>query len=207
MRATLSSLVTGALLAVAVVIVIAVSSAMELEIEPYALAGVLAGGVVALIPERSAGARLAAFAVGFVAAWIGFVLRAALLPDSEGGRAVAALITLAICLVAVAISRTRLPLVAMLVGVVILSAAYETAFVAAEAEVVDTSLDAITTLLVAVAVGFGVAALAATRRSATPTGEQTRDRAGAATTKVWVLRPRRTAENTTTIASSTEATR
>jgi signal transduction histidine kinase len=166
MRATLSSLVTGASLVVAVVVVIGVSSAMDLEIEPYALAGVLAGGVVALIPERSAFARLGAFAIGFVASWIGFVLRAALLPDSESGRAVAAVAALAICLVAVAISRTRLPLVAMLVGVALLAAAYETDFVASEAEVVDSSLNAVTALLVAVAVGFAVAALTATKRAA-----------------------------------------
>ena len=163
MRATLSSLVVGALLAVAVVAVIGVSSAMDLEIEPYALAGVLAGGVVALIPERSAFARLGAFAIGLVASWIGFILRAALMPDSEGGRAVAALITVAICLVAVAIIRTRLPLVAMLVGVALLAAAYETNFVANEAEVAQTSVDALTALAVAVAVGFAVAALAGTR--------------------------------------------
>jgi hypothetical protein len=166
MRATLSSVVTGALLAVAVVVVIGVSSAMDLEIEPYALAGVLAGGVVALVPERSAFARLGAFAIGFVAAWIGFILRAALMPDSEGGRAVAALITMAICLAAVAISRTRLPLVAMLVGVALLAAAYETDFVANEAEVAQTSVDALTALLVAVAVGFAVAVLTGGRRAA-----------------------------------------
>jgi hypothetical protein len=138
---------------------------MDLQIEPYALAGVLAGGIVALIPERSAFARLGAFAVGFVASWIGFILRAALMPDSESGRSVAALITLAICLAAVAISRTRLPLVAMLVGVALLAAAYETAFVANEAEVAQTSIDALTALLVAVAVGFAVAALASSRRT------------------------------------------
>lgn len=166
MRATLSSVVTGALLAVAVVAVIGVSSAMDLEIEPYALAGVLAGGVVALIAERSVFARLGAFAVGFVASWIGFVLRAALMPDSDGGRAVAAAITLLICVAAVAISRTHLPLSAMLIGVILLAAAYETDFVANEAEVVHTSLDALTALLVAVVVGFAVTALTRSTRTA-----------------------------------------
>lgn len=161
MRAIVSSLSTGALLAVAVVLVIAVSSALDLEIESYALAGVLAGGVVALIPERSAWVRLGSFAIGFVAAWIGFVLRAALLPDSNGGRAVACIVTLAICLVAVAAGRGRLPLSAMLVGVVLFAAAYEAAFVAAEAEVTTTSLDAATSLAVAVVVGFAAAVLAA----------------------------------------------
>jgi len=203
MRATWSSLVTGASLAVAVVVVIGVSSAMNLQIEPYALPGVLAGGVVALIPERSAFARLAAFAIGFVAAWVGFVLRAAVLPDTDGGRAVAALITLVICLVAVAIGRTRLPLVAMLVGVALLAAAYEAAFVAAEAEVIDTSLNAATTLVVAVAVGFAVAALAAGKRAAA--GAET---AGSSGATVWSLRPRAAAnESVTGTINEGEATR
>ena len=166
MRAILSSLSTGALLTVAVVLVIAVSSALDLEIESYAVAGVLAGGVVALIPERTAWARLAAFAIGFVAAWIGFVLRAALLPDSNGGRAVAAIVTLVICLVAVAAGRSRLPLSATLVGVVLFAAAYESAFVAAEAEVATTSLDAATALVFAVVVGFAVTVLAAGKGAA-----------------------------------------
>lgn len=168
MRATMSSVVTAALLIVAVVLVIALSSALELQLESYALAGVLAGAIVALVPERSAWARLAAFAIGFVAAWIGFVLRAALLPDTDGGRAVAALITLLACLVAVAAGRSRLPLWAMLVGVMLFAAAYEARFVAAETEVVSTSLDAATSLLCAVAVGFVVTMLAAAKRQSIP---------------------------------------
>ena len=194
MRATLSSLVPGAVLAVAVVVVIGLSSMMELEIEPYALAGVLAGGVVALIPERSAFARLGAFAVGLVAAWIGFVLRAALMPDSESGRAVAALITIAICLVALAVSRARLPLVAMLVGVILLSASYETAFVAAEAEVATTSLDALTALVVAVAVGFAVTTLTSSRRAA------------GATVTLRSVKPR-TADDSETVVTNAEVAR
>jgi hypothetical protein len=179
MRATMSSVVTAALLIVAVVLVIALSSALELQLESYALAGVAAGAVVALVPERSAWARLAAFAVGFVAAWIGFVLRAALLPDTDAGRAVAAVITLLICLVAGAASRGRLPLWAALVGVMLFAAAYEAAFVAAEPEVATTSLDAATSLLCAVAVGFVVTLLAAAKRAgvsvvSTPEPEVTR---------------------------------
>jgi len=207
MRATLSSLWTGALLAVAVVVVIGVSSALDLQVESYALAGVLAGGVVALIPDRSAFARLAAFAIGFVAAWIGFVLRAALLPDTESGRAVAAIATVLICLIAVAVGRTRLPLSAMLLGVVLLSAAYEPAFVAAEPEVQTTSLDAATALVFAVAVGFAVAALSAARRTTTE-GPAKVARRGSA----WAIRPRRAHNSeitatTATTATTTEVTR
>lgn len=199
MRATLSTLVTGALLAVAVVVVIAVSSALDLEIESYALAGVLAGGVVALIPDRSVWARLGAFAVGFLGAWVGFVLRAAVLPDTEGGRAVAAVVTVLVCLLAVALGRTRLPLSAMLVGVVLFASAYETAFVAAEAEVATTSMDAATSLVLAVAVGFAVAALAASRRVVPE------DAAARTRTPSWSVRPRRAHGSETTVAASTTA--
>lgn len=205
MRATLSALVTAAVLAVAVVLVIAVSAALDLEIESYALAGVLAGGVVGLIPERSAFARLAAFAVGFVAAWVGFVLRAALLPDSDAGRAVAAIVTLLICAVAVAAGRTRLPLSAMLVGVVIFGAAYEAAFVAAEAEVATTSLDAATSLVMAVAVGFTFAVLAGGKRASVAAGETGQPGTAAS---AWSLRGRKATQpaTPTTAATATTAT-
>jgi hypothetical protein len=189
------------LLAVAVVLVIAVSSALDLEIESYALAGVLAGGVVALIPDRSAWARLGAFAVGFVAAWIGFVLRAAVLPDTEGGRAVAAIVTLLICVVAVAAGRTRLPLSAMLLGVVLFSAAYEAAFVAAEPEVASTSLDAATGLVCAVAVGFAVAVVASGRQPRAEGAET-----GGSGRSARTIRLRRTRLNGTA-ATNTEVTR
>jgi hypothetical protein len=162
-----ASMFTGALLTIAVVLVIAVSSALGLQIEQYALAGVLGGAVIGLVADRSPWARLLAFVVGFVAAWVGFVLRAALLPDTDGGRAVAAVITLVICLVAVAIGRgTRLPMWATFVGVMLFSAGYEAGFVAAEPEVATTSMDAATSLLMAVAVGYVVAVLSTGARSA-----------------------------------------
>lgn len=162
-----ASIGTGVLLTIAVVLVIAVSSALGLRIEQYALAGVLGGAVIGLVADRSPWARLLGFAVGFVAAWVGFVLRAALLPDTDGGRAAAAVITLAICLVAVAIGRGgRLPMWATFVGVMLFAGAYEAGFVAAEPEVASTSLDAATSLLVAVAVGYVVAVLSTGPRSA-----------------------------------------
>ncbi|WGL53912.1 hypothetical protein P5P86_08805 [Nocardioides sp. BP30] len=198
-------MLTPAVLAVAVVVVIAVSSALDLEIEPYALAGVLAGAIVALIPDRSAWTRLGSFAVGFVAVWIGFLLRAGLLPDTEGGRAVAAVVTLVICLIALAVARGRLPLSAMLLGVVLFSASYEAAFVADEPRVVSTSLDAATALVFAVAVGFAVAVLSAGR---VPAGDTAPDVTPSAST--WSMRPRRdrlTDTAATTAAPNTEVTR
>ena len=47
--------------------------------QSVALLGTAAGAVVALVPDRSPLVRLGGFAAGFVVAWIGYVVRAALL--------------------------------------------------------------------------------------------------------------------------------
>ena len=62
-----------------------------------ALLGAALGAVVALVPDRTPLVRLGGFAAGFVAAFIGYVLRAALLPDTSAGRAVAVVIVLLLC--------------------------------------------------------------------------------------------------------------
>lgn len=162
-----ASMRAGVLLVIAAVLVVVLSHAWGLKLEPYALAGVAFGGVIGLVPDRSAWARLGAFVIGFVAAWIGFVLRAAVVPDSTGGLAVAVAATLVIGLIGVAAGRGRhVPLWAVLVGTGSFAAAYESAFSAAEPEVVTTSLDAATSLLLAVAVGFIVTSLSAPRAAA-----------------------------------------
>lgn len=162
-----ASMRAGVLLVIAAVLVVVLSAAWGLKMEPYALAGVAFGGVIGVVPDRSAWARLGAFAIGFVAAWVGFVLRAAVLPDATSGVAAGAAITLVIGLVGVAAGRGRyVPLWAVLVGVGSFAAAYESAFTAAPPEVVSTSLDAATSLLLAVAVGFVVTCLSAPRAAA-----------------------------------------
>ena len=81
------SLVAGLVLAVAAVLVVWVSSALDLELESVALLGAALGAVVALVPDRTPLIRLCGFFAGFVAAWIGYAMRAQFLPDSAGGRA------------------------------------------------------------------------------------------------------------------------
>lgn len=83
------TMLVGLVLTVAAVVVVLVSAWFDLELEPVALLGVSLGAVVALVPDRTPLMRLAGFAGGLVAAWIGYVARAAMLPDSTGGRAVA----------------------------------------------------------------------------------------------------------------------
>lgn len=180
------SMGTGLLLIVAAVLVIVLSAAWGLELEGYTLTGVAAGGVVGLVPDRSAWTRLGAFVVGFVAAWIGFVLRAAVLPDTTAGVAAGAVVTLLIVVAAVAAGRGRhVPLWAALLGAAAYAGVYESAFAAAPPEVVSTSLDTATSLGLAVAVGFVVACLAAPRAAAEIVAPSPRDgEAADATTTV-----------------------
>ena len=159
------TVLVGLVLAVAAVVVVLVSAAFDLELESAALLGAALGAVVALVPDRSPMMRLAGFAGGFVAAWIGYIVRAALLPDSAGGRAVAVGLVVVLCVAIAAVSMGRLALWSTLLGTAGFTGAYEFTFAAAPPEVAATSLSVATTLLFNVAVGFLAAALIA------PSGE------------------------------------
>lgn len=154
------TLLVGPVLVVAAVLAVFVSSWFDLELEPVVLLGVALGAAVALVPDRSPLMRLAGFAGGLVAAWVGYVVRAAVLPDSTGGRAVAVALVLVLAVAVVVVSLDRVPLWATLVGAAALAGAYEYTYAAAPPEVASTSLSAATALLLASAIGFLAAALA-----------------------------------------------
>lgn len=153
-------IVAGIVLAVAAGLMVILSSALGLEIESVALLGAALGAVVALVPDRGPAARLLAFFAGFVVAWLGYALRAAVLPDSDGGRAAAVVTVVLLCVGVLALSGGRLPLWGLLLGTAALTGAYEFTFAAAPPELLTTSLDTATTLFLSVAVGFCAAALA-----------------------------------------------
>src|SRR6478672_783735 len=110
------TLLAGVVLAVAAVLVVVVSAIFDLELESVALLGGALGAVVALVPDRTPLARLGGFAAGFVAAWIGYALRAAVLPDTSAGRAVAVGLVVLLCVGVTALSMNRLPLWSTLLG-------------------------------------------------------------------------------------------
>ena len=170
-----TTLLTGLALIVGGLVVILLGSTMDLELESTALMGAAIGAVLALVPDRSPAARLGGFLGGFLAAWIGYLVRAALLPDTAGGRAAAMVLVVVLCVAIAALSFDRVPLWATLLGAAAMAGGYETAFAAAPSEVVDTSMTAVTTILLTVGVGFLVAALvgprpeASERRRSAPT--------------------------------------
>jgi hypothetical protein len=145
---------TGLSLAAAAFIVILVSSWLELELEATVLLGVATGAVVGLVPDRPTAFRLGGFAAGFVVAWIGYLVRAAQLPDSAGGRGAAVALVILLCLGVALASAGRLPLWAVLLGAGAFAGAYEYTYNEAPPEVLATSVSVATSMIMSVAIGF-----------------------------------------------------
>ena len=97
---------------------------------------------------------MAGFLAGFLLAWLGFALRAAVLPDSSAGRAVAAFVVVALVAVVTAASRGRLPLWSALVGAASIVGAYESVYTNAPSQFLSESPAAATTVLLAVGLGY-----------------------------------------------------
>lgn len=148
------SVMPGLVLVLASVLVVLASAVFDLELEPVALLGLALGGCLAAVPDRTPLGRLAGFGVGVLLAWVGYLLRAGLLPDSAGGRAVAVALVLLGCVLLAAVAADRLPLWSLLLGVGALAGAYELTYTAAPPEVLTTSTSAVTALLLTVAAGF-----------------------------------------------------
>lgn len=155
------TLLVGVVLTVAAVLVVVLSDLFDLKLDAVTLLGVALGAVVALVPDRTPAMRLAGFAVGFVAVWVAYLLRAGMLPDSTGGRAFAVAFVMVLCVAVATLSTGRVPLWASLLGAAAMTGAYEYTYTAAPAEVTGTSMTAATSLLITAAFGFLAVALLA----------------------------------------------
>ncbi|WP_231495935.1 hypothetical protein [Cellulomonas sp. HZM] len=147
-------IIAGLVLAVLTTLLVVLSDAFGLDTEGVALLGGALGGALGLVPDRSPAQRAGAFGIGFVAAWIGYALRAAVLPDATAGRAVAVLLVLLACLAVGAGTRGRLPLWATLLGAAAMAGAYETTYSADPTAFLSSSATTATSILVAAGAGF-----------------------------------------------------
>jgi hypothetical protein len=154
------SIVAGLLLAAATSVLILISDPLSLNVEQFALIGVLIGALLGLMTDIAVWDRLAGFGIGLVAAWVTYGLRAGFLPDSSGGRAVAVVGLLAFLVLIVWLVGGRLHLVPMLIGVAALAGAYELTFLDAPPRFLEESSVAVTGVLLAAAVGFACTVLA-----------------------------------------------
>jgi hypothetical protein len=153
------TLLAGAVLAAAAALLVAFGDSFGLDASRFALLGAAVGAVLGLVPSRLAAERAAAWAVGFLVAWLGYAVRLALLPDTPSGRAVAAaIVVLAVAAVA-ALSFGRLPLWAGLLGVASMTGGYEVTAVEAPLSFTTDSVTAATTVALAASVGFLITSL------------------------------------------------
>jgi hypothetical protein len=153
------TLVTGAALAVAAFLLADQGAIFGADLPQVALLGAAAGAVLGLVPDRMAAARLGGFLTGFLSAWVGYALRAGVLPDIPMGRAIAAVVVVALITAVAVATGNRLPLWAGFLGAATLLGSYETTFAATPTSFVSDSMTAVTTSLLAAALGFLVTVL------------------------------------------------
>lgn len=147
------TLLGGAVLALFGALTVALGGVLGLELDHVALLGVTLGAVIGLVPDRGPLARIAGFFAGLAVALVFFALRAAVLPDSASGRAVAVFLALLACMAVSAITVARVPLWSILVGAAAAVGAYESAYTAAPSQFLSEAPTAITTVLLAAAMG------------------------------------------------------
>ena len=168
----LKTLLGGVILAVFGALTVALGGLFGLDLDHVALLGGALGAVVGLVPDRTALMRVIGFISGMVIGWAVFGLRAGYLPDTSGGRAVAAFIAIILCLAVAAASMRRIPLWAPLLGVAGIVGAYESTYTNAPSQFIHESGTAFTTLLLAAAMGH----LATTILGPEIEGERERER-------------------------------
>ncbi len=116
------------------------------------LYGIALGAVLGLARDGGPVARACGFASGFVACWLGYAVRAGVLPDIPAGRAIAA--AGVVLLVTAVAAFARVPLWAGLLGIAALAGAYETTFTLTPTAFTTESVTAATTVLLAAALAF-----------------------------------------------------
>lgn len=147
-------LLAGSLVAIVAGLLVEYGGHLGLELTHVALMGSALGAVLGLVPQATPGGRALGFLGGFGAAWIGFALRAGLLPDIPLGRAIAAVIVVSIVTAIATASGGRAPLWAGLLGVGALAGAYETTFSIEPTAFTSDSVTAVVTTLLAAGLGF-----------------------------------------------------
>ena len=154
------TLLTGGLLAVFAALLAQFGSALGLEEIRSALLGAALGAALGLVPGHDNPlARASGFIVGFALGFIGYALRAGLLPDTGGGRALAAFIVIILLTGVCAATLGWMPLWSGLLGIAAIAGAYEYAFGLDPTAFTSQSVTAATTVLLAAAVGFLVGAV------------------------------------------------
>ena len=148
-----SRVIKGVVLALFGALTIAFGHLFGLELDQVALLGVTLGGLIGLVPDRSLTERIIGFVIGFGLAWIGYAVRAAVLPDTATARALVVFAVICVSMLVVVATASRVPLWSTLVGSAALVGAYEQTYAASPSLFVNDSPTAATTVLLACAMG------------------------------------------------------
>jgi len=145
--------IRGAILALFGALTVGLGDFLGLDLDQVALLGVALGGVIGLVPDRSQTERIVGFLAGFSLAWVGFAVRAAVLPDTGTARAIVVFVVIFAAMLISMASASRLPLWSLLVGAAVMVGAYEQTYAASPSLFVTDSPTAATTVLLAAAMG------------------------------------------------------
>jgi hypothetical protein len=148
-----SRVIKGAVLALVGALTIGLGHLFGLDLDQVALLGVTLGAVIALVPDRTLVERLLGFGAGFVIAYLGYALRAGMLPDTATGQAVAVFIVIIIAMLVSVASSSRIPLWSILIGAAAMVGAYEQTYAASPTLFLSDAPTAATTMLLACAMG------------------------------------------------------
>lgn len=143
----------GLCLAILGALTVGIGQTFGLDLDQVALLGVALGGVVGLVQDRTLGWRIGGFVVGFAVVWAAYAMRAGVLPDTSGGRAVAIFGVLMVLVALSLLTRANLPLWSMLVGSAAMVGAYEVTYTASSPTFMTDSPVAATSVLLASAIG------------------------------------------------------
>lgn len=154
------TLLGGAALALVAALLADHGGHLGMEATRTALYGIALGSVLGLARDSQGGggpvARAGGFAAGFAFGWIGYALRAGVLPDIPMGRAIAAFAVVMLVTAVAALSRGRVPMWTGLLGVAAIAGAYETTFGLNPTAFLTESVTAATTVLLAAGIGYVV---------------------------------------------------
>lgn len=150
----------GVILAVAACATMLVGAALDLGLESLALLGLGTGAAVALVPDRTPASRLSGLMAGVVVGLLGYVIRAALMPDTSLGRALTVTIVVLLVTAIAAATMGRFPLWCVVLGAAGFAGAYEAAYSAAPPQIASTSITALTSFALLLGIGFLATALA-----------------------------------------------
>lgn len=150
----------GILLAVGGGLLVWLGDALSLGLRSVLLAAAI-GGAIGWVNRGSAIARIGGALVGFVIAWAGYLLRAAVLPDSTLGRVIGLAAILLLITIICGLTRDRLPLWTVLLGAALFVGGYDYPFQAAPYNVITDTIAIAPALLLPFALAFLLTSLVA----------------------------------------------